>query len=890
MVPRENVPGVECFFLCLGGRMMKYRTSDEVRDLFLNFFASKGHMIEPGAPLVPIDDNTLLWINSGVAALKKYFDGRVKPSNPRITNAQKSLRTNDIDNVGKTARHHTFFEMLGNFSIGDYFKKEAIEFAYEFLFSKEWLGLDVKDAYFSVYKDDTEAYDIWVSDIGIDPKRILKTEDNFWQIGDGPCGPNSEIFIDRGPSYDPDNIGEELFFKDIENDRYVEIWNIVFSQFDGVDGGDRALFKELPQRNIDTGMGFERLVSIVQNGKTNYDTDLFLPIIHEAEKFSEISYEENVMAYRVIADHIRSLVFTLSDGATFSNEGRGYVLRRILRRAVRFGRVLDIKESFLHQLVDVVIETQKHFYPDLTKHKVMVKELILSEEKRFERTLHDGETLLLKSLQESENHTLNGEMAFKLYDTYGFPIELTQEIAAEEGYSVDLEGFTSALEAQKERARSSRHKDESMASQQEDIMNFDLESIFNYDAKTLKTNVIACFVDGKRVDSFTGKGSVVFEETLFYAESGGQVSDYGQVEFASETVSVDAVSKARAGQHLHTIMSTQKVQVGDQVTLVLDDKRRHLIRKNHSAVHLLQSALRLVLGEHVTQAGSYVDDQYLRFDFSHFEKVKSEDLEKVSDIINEWISQSLIIHTEIMDVDSAKASGAMALFSENYGSSVRVVSIGNVSKELCGGNHASNSADLGLFKIVSEESVGSGVRRIVAKVSLAALSEYKAYEKTLQNLRTDLKIPHQKTVQDRVMEMAQEIKDLEAVQAQLQSEIMVSKASTYAQKAVSQNDLSVLIFQEENLDADLSKLLVEKINHKVDVVVLCNLKESSINFVVACSKNAIEKGYKAGELAKIAAVASDGNGGGRPNFAQSGGKTLSKLKDAIDEIEKKLAI
>ena len=375
--------------------MHKYRSSDEVRDLFLKYFESKNHMIEPGSSLVPVNDDTLLWINSGVAALKKYFDGSNKPKNPRIVNAQKSLRTNDIDNVGKTSRHHTFFEMLGNFSIGDYFKKEALEFAYEFLFSKDWLGLDVSKAYFSVYIDDQEAYDIWVNDIGIDPKRILKTDDNFWQIGEGPCGPNSEIFIDRGEAFDPENLGEKLFFDEMENDRYVEVWNVVFSQYDGKEGVERSEFMELPQKNIDTGMGFERLVSIVQNAETNYDTDLFMPLMNQIEALSQTKYKDFPMAYRVIADHIRTLVFTLSDGAVFSNEGRGYVLRRILRRAVRFGKVISIEGSFLYKLVDTVIESSSHFYPYLKDHELMVKKLIISEEKRFEKTLISGENLLL---------------------------------------------------------------------------------------------------------------------------------------------------------------------------------------------------------------------------------------------------------------------------------------------------------------------------------------------------------------------------------------------------------------------------------------------------------------------------------------------------------------
>ena len=862
---------------------MKYRTSDEIRDLFLEFFESKGHMIEPGAPLVPKDDKSLLWINSGVAALKKYFDGRVKPLNPRITNAQKSLRTNDIDNVGRTARHHTFFEMLGNFSIGDYFKVEAIAFAYEFLFSSEWLGLDVKDAYFSVHTNDQEAFDIWVNDCNIDPNRILRTDDNFWQIGDGPCGPNSEIFIDRGPAYDPEGLGEVLFFEDRENDRYVEIWNIVFSQYDGVEGGDIATFKELPQKNIDTGMGFERLVSLVQNGETNFDTDLFLPIIHEVETLTTIKYQENTMAYRVIADHIRSLVFTLSDGAVFSNEGRGYVLRRILRRAVRYGRVLNIETSFLSTLVDGVISNMSHFYPDLGHNKDRIKELILSEEKRFEKTLIEGEKLLLDSLESSSSKELSGTTAFKLYDTYGFPIELTQEIALEHGYMVDLEGFEHALEAQRELARSSRHKSESMGSQNEDLLNFVDESEFLYDVESCDATVIGLFVDGKRVTSFSGKGHVIVDKTVFYAESGGQVADTGNF----GTGRVLDVTKAHGGQHLHLIEIKDEISEGDSVHLEVDHERRHRIRKNHSVVHLVQAALRSILGEHVVQAGSYVDDAYFRFDFSHFEKVSQKDLSSLESMVNQWISDAIPIVTEVMDITSAKKSGAMALFSENYGEFVRVVSMGDASVELCGGTHASNTAEIGLMKIETEESVGSGVRRILGKVSLAAIASYQVYENTVLELRNNLKVPPQKSLHDRIEELVHALDSAEKENKRLMGDVIVSQANTYVESAeILDSGLSYIWIDLDHAGNDAVKLLVETVRDRVDIVFCANKQDASLNFVVGCSEKAISNGIKAGDLAKAAALASDGNGGGRPNFAQAGGKSVAKLGDAQESILK----
>lgn len=871
---------------------MKELTGNQIRNMFLDYFKSKNHMVEPGAPLIPIDDDTLLWINSGVAALKKYFDGRVKPENPRITNVQKSLRTNDIDNVGKTARHHTFFEMLGNFSIGDYFKEEAIGFAYEFLFSEEWIGLDVNQAYFSVHTDDQEAYDIWTQKFNVDPKRILKTDDNFWQIGDGPCGPNSEIFYDRGPDFDPENIGEKLFFEDLENDRYVEIWNIVFSQFDGVEGGDIHTFEELPQKNIDTGMGFERLVSIVQGGETNFDTDLFMPIIREIEKMSDTPYKDNVVAYRVVSDHIRSLVFTLADGATFSNEGRGYVLRRLLRRAVRFGKVLNISESFLYKLVPVVVETMGEFYPYLADRQEMVQELIHVEEKRFEKTLAGGEKLLLETIESTEGKTIAGDIAFKLYDTYGFPIELTLEIAQEQGYDVDTEGFKQALEEQKERARGSRHKVESMGSQQEDLLNFHEESEFIYDSFENKSQVIGLFVNGKRVESFSGKGEVVFAETSFYAESGGQVGDTGTLELDGKRVAtVNDVTKANGGQHLHHVESEVEIHEGDTFTLKINAERRILIRKNHSCVHLLQSALKQVVGDHVNQAGSYVDDEYFRFDFNHFEKVTDAQCLEIETLINDWIAKSLPIQTEVLALEDAKKTGAMALFSENYGSFVRVVSMGTVSKELCGGTHALSVGEIGSFKLVSEESVGSGVRRITGKTSLGAYQEFHALDQEVSSIRAALKLSPQKSILDKIDELEKEIKELKNKNQEMLADVLKSKTAEYVENAVEiENNLKFIWIEQENMEVPVLKDLVERIRNQVDIVVVVNVKESSLNFIVGCSENAIASGYKAGDLAKEAATITGGNGGGRPNFAQSGGKDSTKLGDAKALIFTKVGI
>lgn len=866
---------------------MQYKTSQEIRHLFLKYFEQNDHMVEPGASLVPIDDDTLLWINSGVAALKKYFDGSIKPKNPRITNVQKSIRTNDIENVGYTARHHTFFEMLGNFSIGDYFKKEAIHFAYEFLFSEKWAGLDPKHMYVSVYMDDQEAYDIWVNEIGVNPNRILRTEDNFWQIGDGPCGPNTEIFYDRGPDFDHDNIGEKLFFEDLENDRYIEVWNVVFSQYNGIEGGDRATFKELPQKNIDTGMGFERLVSLIQKGDTNFDTDLFLPIIHQVEALTDKKYQEYKTAYRVIADHIRTLVFALNDGAMFSNEGRGYVLRRILRRAVRFGRVLDIEAAFLYNLVDTVISIMEDFYPNLNNKPQALKDLILKEEDRFAKTLVDGEKLLLDAIDKSNGKEIEGEVAFKLYDTYGFPIELTQEIAHEKGLKVDLDGFEKALQAQKERARSSRQKTESMSVQYEDILNFNTPSTFRYDTLVLESVITGIFVDGKRVDSFSGTALVATSETPFYAESGGQVSDKGWMNGAE----VENVTKANGGQHLHIVHADTTLHEGDAVTLTVDKKRRQRITKNHSAVHLLHAALHTLVGENVNQAGSYKDDQYFRLDFTHGERLEKEKLVEIEDLVNTWIAQSIPVITEIMDLESAKKTGAQALFGDTYGDWVRVVTMGDVSKELCGGTHVNSTAEIGLFKIVSEESVGSGVRRIMGKTSLGAYEMVKSLEKNQDIIREHLKLVPQKTILDKVVEMENEYQDLKSKYDILLRGSIDSRVSDWlASSKKTSTGLSVLWIHEKELEKEVLNDIADKLKDKLDIVMIANEKEGGLGFLVTTSSSAIEKGFKAGDIARTLAQITGGNGGGRPNFAQAGGKDISKLNDAYQEICAKIEL
>lgn len=556
---------------------MKNLTANEIRTIWLNFWKERGHYVEPSASLIPHNDPTLLWINAGVAALKKYFDGSEIPANKRITNVQKSLRTNDIENVGMTARHHTFFEMLGNFSIGDYFRNEVIPWAFDLLTNEKYFGIDPMKLYITYHPDDEATKNLWIR-CGMQEDHMIPLEDNFWCIGEGPCGPDTEIFFDRGEKYDPDHLGIRLLKEDIENDRYIEIWNIVFSQYNAQEGVARKDYKELPHKNIDTGGGLERFACIMQGAETNFETDLFLPIIKETEKLTKVPYEENKMAYRVIADHIRTCTFALSDGASFSNEGRGYVLRRILRRAMRYGRKLGIYEPFLYRLVDVVTDIMKDFYPYLLEHKERVKKTIYSEEVRFLKTLASGEQLLRKMME--DNTTLTGEEAFKLYDTYGFPIELTVEIASENGVKVDMDGFHEEMKKQKERARAARGDLQSMNRQSADLMSFTLPSEFDYESTNMEARIIGLFKDGKRVDVIEEEGDVIFDHTCFYSESGGQAPDKGTImngETEAEVLDVQKAPNHQFLHHVHLLYGT--LHEGDILSLAIDTKKRYLTRK-----------------------------------------------------------------------------------------------------------------------------------------------------------------------------------------------------------------------------------------------------------------------------------------------------------------------
>lgn len=747
---------------------MKQLTSAQIRQMWLDFWKEKGHSVEPSANLVPVNDPTLLWINSGVATLKKYFDGSVIPENPRITNAQKAIRTNDIENVGKTARHHTMFEMLGNFSIGDYFRDQAIEWGFELLTSPKWFDFPKDKLYMTYYPDDKDSYNRWIA-CGVEPSHLIPIEDNFWEIGAGPSGPDTEIFYDRGEGYDPENVGIRLLAEDIENDRYIEIWNIVLSQFNADPKVPRSEYKELPSKNIDTGAGLERLVAVMQGAKTNFETDLFMPIIEEVEKLSGKTYDPDGdnMSFKVIADHIRALSFAIGDGALPGNEGRGYVLRRLLRRAVMHGRRLGIKETFLYKLVPTVGTIMESYYPEILEKQDFIEKIVKREEETFARTIDAGTghlEQLLDQLKQDGKDRLDGKNIFKLYDTYGFPVELTEELAEDAGYKIDHEGFNEAMKEQQERARAAAVKGGSMGMQNETLAGITEPSVFDYDREALNANLSVIIVDNERSEVVSeGQALLVFDQTPFYAEMGGQVADHGFIKNQNGDIvaRVTDVQKAPNGQALHTVDVLASLSIGTQYHLEIDHARRYAVEKNHTATHLLHAALHNVIGEHATQAGSLNEVEFLRFDFTHFEAVSPEELRQIEEEVNQQIWNALAIEIIETDVETAKSMGAMALFGEKYGKVVRVVKIGDYSVELCGGTHLSNASEIGIFKIVKEEGIGSGTRRILAVTGKQAFQAYRQTEDSLKEISKVVKSPQLKDAPAKVEALSEQVRDLQ---------------------------------------------------------------------------------------------------------------------------------
>ncbi|MEZ0480550.1 alanine--tRNA ligase [Planococcus sp. SSTMD024] len=869
---------------------MKNLKAEEIRKLYLDFFKEKDHDVEPSAPLVPFEDPSLLWINSGVATLKKYFDGRVIPENPRIVNAQKSIRTNDIENVGKTARHHTFFEMLGNFSIGEYFKKEAIHWAWEFLTDDRWIGFDADKLSVTIHPEDEEAYAIWLNEVGVPAERIIRLEGNFWDIGEGPSGPNSEIFYDRGESYGNDPEDPELY-PGGENERYLEIWNLVFSQFNH--NADHT-YTPLPKQNIDTGMGLERMASVVQDVPTNYDTDLFVPIIEKTAEISGKPYgesQEQDMAFKVIADHVRTVAFAIGDGALPSNEGRGYVLRRLLRRAVRYSKKLGIEKPFMYQLVPVVGEIMQSFYPEVKGKEDFIVRVMKLEEERFLETLHDGLEILsaVAQKQKQAGHSeIPGEDVFRLYDTYGFPVELTEEYAEDEGMTVDHAGFERAMNEQRERARNARQSVNSMQTQSEVLGNIKEESEFiGYSHTVADAEIVAIVKDGELVDSAQEGEEVqlVLDRTPFYAESGGQIADKGTLSNDLVSASVLDVKKAPNGQNLHNVRVDSGELTKTAVKAKVDaTERRHTV-KNHTATHLLHQALKDVLGTHVNQAGSYVGPDRLRFDFSHFSQVTKEELATIEQAVNEKIWEGIEVESGYHNLQEAKDMGAMALFGEKYGDVVRVVAISDYSLELCGGIHVANTSEIGVFKIVSESGIGAGVRRIEALTGKGAYVNMKQSEKTLDEAASLLKANPRDLVQ-KVEATQADIKALQRENESLLQKVANAQSGELLESARKVGDVTVLSAKVQAKDNNHLRQMVDDLKAKFEqaVIVLGASDGDKVMLAAGVSKNIAGKDYHAGNIVKAVAEQCGGKGGGRPDMAMAGAKNPEQLETALESV------
>lgn len=863
---------------------MKKLTSNEIRTMWLDFFKSKGHKVEKGASLIPHNDPTLLWINSGVAALKKYFDGSQIPPSRRICNVQKSIRTNDIENVGHTARHHTFFEMLGNFSIGDYFRNEVIPWAFEILTSPQYFDFDKNKLYVTYYTKDLESKNLWIKQ-GLSEDHLIALDSNFWQIGEGPCGPNTEVFYDRGEKYDPSHLGVKLLQDEIENDRYIEIWGIVFSQYNAVNGVKKEDYKELPSKNIDTGAGLERICCIMQDAETNFDTDLFMPIIKKLEGIAKYKYEgEYKTSYRVISDHIRACTFALSDGEVFSNEGRGYVLRRLIRRAMRYAQKIGIDEPFMYQLVDTVINNMKSFYPELVLNQTKIEKMIKAEEEKFILTLKNGENILNKLLENNkDNKIISGEDAFKLYDTYGFPFDLTNEICKEKGFQVDKEGFDKCMSKQKELARSARSQDESMHRQSKDLLDFKDPSTFVYSYENIKAKIIGIFKDGVKVNCIDDEGDIIFDTTNFYAESGGQVADIGTIENNNTLADVKNVVKAPNKQHLHHVtLNYGKITVGDIFELKIDIYRRLQIQKNHSATHLLQAALDKVLSNDIHQAGSFVCDEYVHFDFNYDKKLTREELANIESLVNKWISQAIPCQTKVLPIEEARKENAKALFDEKYGDIVRVVCFDDISKEFCGGTHVKNTSEIGVFYISFEQSVASGIRRIQFTTSYKAYEEIKNKENVLNTLGEKLNAKSFKESLDRLQSLINEKDNLKQENYKLGQRLANIMALNLKNDFQLINNHNVLIKYIDNTSRELLGQIVDNLKTMYeDYIIFVIAKDKNITLMSSCSLSAINNNFKAGVLLNQVAKACNGSGGGKPDFAQGSLKDADKIDTAL---------
>lgn len=867
---------------------------NEIRKKFLDFFESKGHYVRPSYPLVPEKDKSLLLINAGMAPLKPYFMGTEVPPKKRMATCQKCIRTADIENVGKTARHATFFEMLGNFSFGDYFKSESIAWGWEF--SIEYLKLPVEKIWVSIYKDDDEAFDIWHDEIGFPKERIVRLgkEDNFWEIGTGPCGPCSEIYFDRGEEYGCDCADCK---PGCECDRYVEFWNLVFTQFERDEKGN---YHKLPKPNIDTGMGLERVACILQDVDTIFEVDTIKHILDGVLDISKKEYgksEKDDISIRIITDHIKAVAFMVSDGILPSNEGRGYVLRRLLRRAARHGKILGIKESFLAHLLDRVIEAYGEAYPELMEKKDYIRKVISLEEDKFEKTINQGIDRLkeyIHQLMISNEKVLLGEEAFKLYDTYGFPLDLTKEILEEENIGVDVEGFNREMDKQRERARAARRDMEELGWEKghQIIIGEKAKSDFiGYDEFSIYTEILALIKDGDLVDEVKEGDviNIVLESTPLYPEGGGQVGDRGVIYKENAKIEVLDSNKVMMGPDEH-IVHKGKVTEGsfkksENVKVVVDMKRRGSTSRNHTATHLLHRALKEVLGNHVEQSGSLVAPEKLRFDFTHFEALSKEDIIKAEQLINEQIFEALDIEIKNTSLEEAKSIGATALFGEKYGETVRIVKVGDYSVELCGGTHVLNSSEIGMFKILSESGVAAGVRRIEAITGKYVYEYITEMDDRLKGISKALKT-NINDIEIRIETINDEMKNLQRENEILKNKLASSSIDDILKSRKEIDGINVIAHRLSNIDMDSLRNLGDKLKDKLEscLVVLASEKDGKVNLVAMASEDAVKKGVHAGKIIKEVAKITGGGGGGRPNMAQAGGKDPSQIDKALERV------
>ena len=863
---------------------------NQLRKMFLEFFESKGHLALKSFSLVPHNDKSLLLINSGMAPLKPYFTGQEIPPRRRVTTCQKCIRTGDIENVGKTARHGTFFEMLGNFSFGDYFKEEAIQWTWEFL--TEVVGLDPNRLYPSVYVDDDEAFDIWNKKIGIPAERIFKfgKEDNFWEHGSGPCGPCSEVYYDRGEEY---GCGKPDCTVGCDCDRYMEIWNDVFTQFDNDGNGN---YTELEQKNIDTGMGLERLASVVQDVDSIFDVDTIKALRDHVCRLADAEYGKEYnsdVSIRVITDHIRSVTFMISDGIMPSNEGRGYVLRRLLRRACRHGRLLGIEKGFLPELAETVIEGSKDGYPELEEKKEFILKVISKEEEQFNKTIDQGLGILSDMIGKMEaegTKTLGGEDAFRLYDTYGFPLDLTKEILEEKGMDVDEEGFRECMEVQRKKARDAREVTNYMGADVTVYESIDpnvTSTFVGYDRLSHESEVTVLTTETEIVDALSDgeKGTIFVQETPFYATSGGQEADTGYIRTAEGEFRVEDTVKLLGGKIGHVgVMTKGMIKTGDKVTLEVDAKKRALSARNHSATHLLQKALRTVLGTHVEQAGSSVNEDRLRFDFTHFSAMTPEELKKVEEIVNEKIAAALPVVVKNMPIEEAKKTGAQALFGEKYGDIVRVVNMGDFSIEFCGGTHVQNTSEIAAFKIISETGVAAGVRRIEALTSEGLMKYYDELEEKLKNAAHLLKATPD-NLADKITHLMSENKALHSEVESLKSRMAQDAVGDVMDQVKEVKGVKLLAAEVDGVDMNGLRDLGDQLKEKLGdgVVVLASANEGKVSLMATATEGAMKKGAHAGNLVKGIAGCVGGGGGGRPNMAQAGGKNPAGIKDALEK-------